>query len=52
MRTLAFLTSVFATPAMAHHEVIVATSLLPLMGGIATIAIAALAAIGKSRRKK
>jgi hypothetical protein len=40
-----------ATPAFAHHEVVVATSMLPLIGGMATIAVAALAAMRKLRRE-
>jgi hypothetical protein len=52
MRLAAFPLIVIATPAAAHHEMVVAASMVPLMGGIATIAVAALAALRKSVRKR
>lgn len=41
-----------ATPALAHHEVVVATSMLPLMGGVAVIVLAILAALRGGRGRK
>ena len=32
------------TPALAHHEVVVATSMIPFLGGLAVIAAAIIAA--------
>lgn len=52
MRILSALFVLVATPAAAHHEVVVATSLLPLMGGLATIAVAAITAFRKALRKR
>lgn len=51
MRASVFPLVVFATPAAAHHEIVMATSMVPLMGGLATIAVAALAALKQSRKK-
>jgi hypothetical protein len=56
MRSLAPLSAVLATPAFAHHEVIVATSMMPLMGGLSLILVAALAGLrqkfrGRKRRQ-
>jgi len=45
MKRLTTLTcALAATPALAHHEVVVATSMVPLMGGLAAIAAAGLIA--------
>ena len=52
MRSLAALLTVLATPALAHHEVVVATSMMPLMGGLAVIALSCAAAVRKRFRKK
>lgn len=41
-----------ATPAFAHHEVIMATSMLPTMLGLATIAAAGLGALWQKWRRK
>lgn len=52
MKASTFLFAITATPAFAHHEVVVATSMLPLIGGMATIAVAALALMRKLRRER
>ncbi|MBY5933766.1 hypothetical protein KUV51_12210 [Tateyamaria omphalii] len=48
---LSVLPMLMATPALAHHEVAVVSSILPLMGGIAVIAIAGIGALRKHWRK-
>jgi len=51
MKRIAVMLVVTATPAAAHHEIVMVTSMLPLLGGIATIAAAGL--LGwKGRRRK
>lgn len=40
-----------ATPAFAHHEVVVATSMMPLAAAFAAIPIAAFAAWRRARKK-
>jgi Flp pilus assembly protein TadB len=52
MRGLVVLLALFATPAFAHHEVVVVGSLLPVIGGLATIASAGLVAFLQKRRRK
>ena len=42
---------VAATPAFAHHEVVVATSIVPLAVAFAAIPVAAFAAWRRSRKK-
>ena len=42
MRGLLAFCLLLATPAMAHHEVVVVTSMLPFAGGVAAICAAAL----------
>lgn len=44
MRGLAVLLTLAATPAAAHHEVVMATSMVPFLGGLATILVAGLVA--------
>lgn len=54
-RGLAVIVTLSATPAMAHHEVVVATSILPLASGLAAITLAGLAVWRnrvRSRRQK
>ena len=41
-----------ATPAFAHHEVVVATSMLPFVGGVVTIAVAGFAALSRKYKKR
>ncbi|WP_375281558.1 hypothetical protein [Pseudooctadecabacter sp.] len=45
------LLTLIATPALAHNEVIVATSVMPLATAIAGISMAALLAWRRGRRK-
>lgn len=55
MRYLALIAALLGSPAYAHHEIVVATTMMPLMGGIAAIIFAAITAIGlrlKERRLK
>ena len=48
MRCIALIAALLGSPAYAHHEIVVATSMMPLMGGIAVVLLAAITAI---RRK-
>jgi predicted Rdx family selenoprotein len=41
MRGLVLVFASLATPAFAHHEVVMTTSLVPLLGGLFTILVAA-----------
>lgn len=41
-----------ATPALAHHEVVVSASMVPLAAGMATITIAALTAWRRWRKDR
>jgi len=41
-----------ASPALAHHEVVVAASILPLLGGLAAISLGGIAAWRKRRQRK
>ncbi|MEM9433922.1 MAG: LPXTG cell wall anchor domain-containing protein [Pseudomonadota bacterium] len=50
MRWIAFSSGFMATPALAHHDMVVATSLVPLFGGLAALVTAFL--ISRRRRKK
>ncbi|WP_195819881.1 hypothetical protein [Roseobacter sp. MH60115] len=52
MRRLSVLVMPCATPAYAHHEVVVATSMLPLAGGLAAIAAAGLIALRRWLRNR
>ena len=52
MRTFILLFALLATPALAHHEVVVATSMLPVMGGLAVIAVAGMTALRDWWRKR
>lgn len=52
MKTLAPILIIAATPALAHHEVIVATSMVPTMLGLATIASVGLGALWRKWRRK
>ncbi len=52
MRTLTLALAVFASPTLAHHEVVMATSLIPTMGGLALIVMAALAGLRQKLRRK
>ena len=51
MRYLVLLLSL-AAPAHAHHEVVVATSMMPLMVGLLVILTAGLAALRQKLRRK
>lgn len=44
MRRIALALALIGTPAFAHHEVVVATSMMPVMAGIMAIATAAFVA--------
>ncbi len=50
MRYYFVLIGLVAGPAQAHHEVVVATSFLPVMGGLALIMVAGLAAARQKLR--
>lgn len=50
MRALTISATLIATPALAHHEVIVATSLLPALGGAAVLFAAVLVELRKKWR--
>ncbi len=52
MRTLAALIVFLATPASAHHEVAVATSMAPMLGVLAPVAFAAMAIVRKRLRRQ
>ena len=52
MRYLAAIFTLLATPALAHHEVVVATSMLPLMGGFAVVAVGIGSFLRKRLRKR
>ncbi len=55
MRCIALIAALLGSPAYAHHEIVVATSMMPLMGGISVILLAAITAIRprlKGRRQK
>lgn len=52
MRWSAFALVLGSTPALAHHEVIVATSMVPTMLGLAMIASVALGALWRKWRRK
>lgn len=52
MRYLAAIVILLATPALAHHEVVVATSMMPLMTGLAVITVGVIAVVRKRLRKK
>lgn len=52
MRLLSASIVLCATPAYAHHEVVVAASILPLAGGLAAIAAAGLVALRKWLRNR
>ncbi len=50
MRYLAAIFALLATPALAHHEVVVATSVLPLAAAFAVVAVGVAAFIRKLHR--
>ena len=45
MKRLALALAVVAAPAHAHHEVVVVSSILPVLGGLALITTAGVAAL-------
>lgn len=47
-----FILAGMATPVLAHHEVVVATTMMPVMSGLALICSAGLVAWLKRDRKK
>ena len=44
MRCITLAAALLGSPAYAHHEIVVATSMMPLLGGIAVILLAAITA--------
>lgn len=48
---LSILVMITATPALAHHEVVVATSIVPLATTVAGISVAAFLAWRRRRKK-
>ena len=52
MRAVAIVLILTATPAVAHNEVVMVTSMLPLMMGIATISSVAIGALWNKWRRK
>ena len=52
MRYAAQILLVSATPAFAHHEVVMATSILPTLAGLALISATGLGAIIQRIRKR
>lgn len=52
MRYLAATFTFLATPALAHHEVVVATSMVPFIGGMAVVAVGITAFLRKRLRRK
>ena len=48
---IALVVGVAATPALAHHEVVMATSMIPLASGLAAITLAGLA-LWRNRRRR
>lgn len=52
MRGAAIVLTLAATPALAHHEVVVVTSMVPVMLGVAVTAVAGLAALRQKLRNR
>ncbi len=52
MKRCILLLAFLGTPAFAHHEVVVATSMMPLMGGLVVILLAAVSAGRQGLRKR
>ncbi|MGB1390698.1 MAG: hypothetical protein ACPG61_17630 [Paracoccaceae bacterium] len=51
MKRLALALAVVAAPAHAHHEVVVVSSILPVLGGLALITTAGVAALRRWLRE-
>ncbi|MEL7178391.1 MAG: hypothetical protein AAFN63_01030 [Pseudomonadota bacterium] len=52
MKYMAAVFMLLATPAWAHHEVVVATTMVPLMTGLAVITVGVIAVVRKRLRNK
>ena len=52
MRPIAIVTTLVATPSYAHHEIVVATSLLPAMIGVVAVVSACLAGVCQKYLRK
>lgn len=44
--------ALIASPALAHHEVVVAASIMPLLGGLAAISLGGFSAWRKRKQRK
>jgi len=52
MKRLAIIFALLASPAAAHHEVVVATSIVPMLSGLAAITLAGFGAWRKWKNRK